>query len=75
MGEFIQNYGIWIVVIGGMFLMHRLGIGCHGHGHGRDHGRANAPKTEPSPTETAAVVGEEPGAAASTGPPGRLHSR
>ncbi len=48
MVEFIQNYGIWILLIGGMFLMHRLGIGCCGHSNshhrknevgGPDHGR------------------------------------
>ncbi len=40
MVEFIQNYGIWILLVGGMFLMHRLGIGCcggHSHNHHRNH--------------------------------------
>ncbi len=57
MVEFFQNYGIWIAVIGGMFLMHRLGFGCcgsHSHGHNGD-----ATSAEPKPTDAKAARGEK----------------
>ena len=47
MGDFLQNYGIWIAVIGGMLLMHRLGIGCcggHRPGHGNERDAAPGSK-------------------------------
>ena len=39
MGEFLQNYGLWILLIGIFFAMHRFGMGCGGHG-GHQHGDA-----------------------------------
>ncbi len=45
MVEFIQNYEIWILLIGGIFLMHRLGIGCCG-GHSHDHRRNHDPAAQ-----------------------------
>jgi hypothetical protein len=37
MVEFIENNGLWVLLIAAMFLMHRLGIGCcGGHRHGRE---------------------------------------
>ncbi len=65
MAEFIQNYGIWILLVGGMFLMHRLGIGCCG-GHRRAHGEGRKP--EPRPVDANATAGEKPGALAATSP-------
>ena len=66
MGEFIQDYWIWILIIGGMFLMRRLGIGCcggHRHRPGREH--AEPGKSEPKPAEakTASEREEERAAA------------
>ena len=70
MVEFIQNYGIWILLVGGMFLMHRLGIGCcGGHRHGQGHRHADAAKEEPRPTDAKAAAGEKPEALAGTRPP------
>jgi hypothetical protein len=70
MGEFLSSYGIWILLIGGMFLMHRLGIGCcGGHSHGKGHGHGDAPKAEPKPTETKVSVQEKPDALAASSPP------
>jgi len=37
MGEFLQNYGLWILLIGIFFGMHAFGMGCGGHG-GHQHG-------------------------------------
>lgn len=37
MGEFLQNYWLWILLIGIFFAMHRFGMGCGGHG-GYQHG-------------------------------------
>ncbi len=69
MVEFIQNYGIWIALIGGMVLMHRLGIGCcGGHRHDQDHAHKDAPKRTPTPTETK-VVSERHQETAAAGPP------
>ena len=31
--EFLQNYGLWIVLAGVFFAMHRFGMGCCGGGH------------------------------------------
>ncbi len=33
MVEFLQNYGLWIVLLGVFFAMHRFGMGCCGGGH------------------------------------------
>jgi hypothetical protein len=33
MVEFLQNYGLWIVLAGVFFAMHRFGTGCCGGGH------------------------------------------
>ena len=72
MVEFLQNYGIWIVVIGGMFLMHRLRFGCcGGHSHGQGHGHGDVPTAEPKPTDAKATAGEKPEAVAATPPPRR----
>ena len=69
MVEFIQNYGIWILFIGGMLLMHRLGIGCcGGHSHGQGRRDGDAPKREPKPTETKAAEAEKAEAAAASPP-------
>ena len=70
MVEFIQSYGIWILLIGGMFLMHRFGFGCcGGHSHGKGHGHGDAPKAEPKPTETKASAQEKPEALPASSPP------
>lgn len=60
MVEFFQSYGLWIVLIAGMYLMHRLGIGCCG-GHGRGHGRryGDTSKAGPRPTDSKASASEE----------------
>ena len=58
--EFFQNYGIWIVLIGVLFLMHRLGIGCcGGHSHGQGHNRGDVPRVEPNTTDAKATAGEK----------------
>jgi len=31
--EFIGNYGLWVVLAGVFFAMHRVGMGCCGGGH------------------------------------------
>ena len=31
--EFLQHYGLWIVLAGVFFAMHRFGMGCCGGGH------------------------------------------
>jgi hypothetical protein len=31
--EFLHNYGLWIVLAGVFFAMHRFGMGCCGGGH------------------------------------------
>ena len=52
MAEFLQKYGVWILLVGGMFLLHRLGVGCcggHSPRHGRGHGEPA--KAEPKPTD------------------------
>ena len=70
--EFLQNYWIWILLIGGMFLMHRLGIGCcGGHTHGQDHGHGGAPEREPKPRDTKMAEGKRPEAAAASSAPRR----
>ena len=66
MVEFLQNYGIWIAVIGGMFLMHRLGIGCCG---GHSHGHDDVAKAEPKSADAKAAEGEKPEAAGAASPP------
>lgn len=33
--EFLHNYGLWIVLAGVFFAMHRFGAGCCGAGHHR----------------------------------------
>ncbi len=72
MVEFFQNYGIWIVLIGVMFLMHRLGIGCcGGHSHGQRHGHGDAPKAEPDPPGAKATASEKPEASAAAIEAGR----
>ena len=72
MVEFLQNYGIWIALIGGMFLMHRLGIGCcGGHSHGQGHGHEDGPKAEPKPTDAKVADGQKPEPAAATPSPRR----
>jgi hypothetical protein len=49
MAESLQHYGLWILLIGGVFLMHRLGIGfCGGHRH--KHPRETASREGPPPT-------------------------
>ena len=69
MGEFLQNYGIWIALIVGMFLMHRLGLGCGaGHAHRRN-GEGSA-EGEAEPKEAKAAAEERPKADGSR-PPGR----
>ena len=60
MAEFLQNYGIWIAIIGAMFLMHRLGLGCGGgHRHGQDHGHGSQRPAELQ-TRIRRVSGQEP---------------
>lgn len=67
--EFLQNYWIWILFIGGMLLMHRLGIGCcGGHSHGQGHGHGEAPKREAKPTDAKVAEAEKPEAAAASPP-------
>lgn len=35
MEEFLRSYGVWILVAGVFFAMHRFGMGCGGgHRHG-----------------------------------------
>ena len=72
MVEFFQNYGIWIVLIGVMFLMHRLGIGCCGdHGHGQPH-RGDGTRAEPKPSDAKATVDDtKPGVLTPEKPPRR----
>lgn len=70
MAEFLQNYWIWILLIGGMFLMHRLGIGCcGGHRHDQGHGPGETPKAEPAPTDAKPAVRGEPEPEAPARPP------
>ena len=65
MVEFIQNYGIWFLVAGAMFLMHRLGIGCcGGHRHGTVRGHCEARKVDPKPTDAKATEERRPEVAA-----------
>ena len=61
MFEFIQNNWIWILLIGGMFLMHRLGIGCcGGHSHSQGHGHGKEPKAEPKSMDAKATEERRP---------------
>lgn len=62
MTEFIQTYGLWIL-LGGIFVaMHWFGMGCCGGGH--RHGQL--PKGD-------AKTGEEPPAASGKGKSGSCH--
>lgn len=46
MGEFLQNYGLWIL-LGGIFVaMHAFGMGCGGHG-GHQHGGGKKDEKNP----------------------------
>jgi hypothetical protein len=39
MEEFLRSYGVWILLAGIFFAMHRFGMGCgggHRHGGGRE---------------------------------------
>jgi hypothetical protein len=44
--EFLQNYGLWIVLAGVFIAMHRFGMGCCGGGH--RHGPTRRPEGLPS---------------------------
>ena len=48
MVEFLQNYGLWIVLAGVFVAMHRFGMGCCGGGH--HHQRPTEP-TQGNPQE------------------------
>ena len=36
MGEFLQNYGLYILLAGVFIAMHAFGMGCGGHGGHQD---------------------------------------
>ena len=38
--EFLQNYGLWLVLAGVFFAMHRFGMGCCGGGYRDEKRRA-----------------------------------
>ncbi len=40
--EFLTNYGLWFILAGVFFAMHRFGMGCCGGGH--RNGSARQPK-------------------------------
>jgi hypothetical protein len=65
MGEFLQNYGLWILLIGIFFAMHRFGMGCGGHGghrHGDEQKDSNK-KPETAGGHQHGTSGEAPAAA------------
>ncbi len=65
MGEFLQNYGLWILLIGIFFAMHRFGMGCGGHG-GHQHGgekKKDDEKPETTGGHQHGTAGQAPAAA------------
>lgn len=75
MVEFIQNYGLWIVLVGSVFLMHRLGIGCcGGHSHSERSKAGDGPKAEPRNPEADATLAAQPETSAATHEPRRSRS-
>ena len=64
MGEFLQNYGLWILLIGIFFAMHRFGMGCGGHG-GNQHGgeKKDDEKPETAGGHQHGTAGQQPAAA------------
>ncbi|MBI3079332.1 MAG: hypothetical protein HYY85_20465 [Deltaproteobacteria bacterium] len=68
MGEFLQSYGIWIVLIAAMLLMHGRGMGCGGHRHGEGHGHGD--RREP-PRDPEGKPEASEGTAAKAGGPAR----
>jgi hypothetical protein len=61
--EFLTNYGLWIVLAGVFFAMHRFGMGCCGGGH--RHGPVERPQGVsggPPQTEKASEEGRSSGA-------------
>lgn len=56
MVEFLQNYGLWIALVGVFVGMHWFGMGCCGGGH--RHGQGQRPQGPP---------GEEPKAEKGSG--------
>ncbi len=55
--EFIQNYGLWIALLGVFVAMQWFGMGCCGGGHRRKPPQGNREAPEGSPDE--ALKGEK----------------